>query len=69
MFRYPIHPRANAVLPKLQVAGYSYTHIHPTYAASRAETAAVPRGTSHVTTKQRCKYTPAVDIQERAMES
>ena len=29
----------------------------------RAETAAVSRGTSHVTTKQRCKYTTWVDIQ------
>ena len=29
----------------------------------RAETAAVSRGTSHVTTKQRCKYTTSVDIQ------
>ena len=28
-----------------------------------AETAAVSRGTSHVTTKQRCKYTASVDIQ------
>ena len=29
----------------------------------RAETAAVSRGTNHVTTKQRCKYTTSVDIQ------
>ena len=29
----------------------------------RAETAAVARGTSHVTTKQRCKHTTSVDIQ------
>ena len=29
----------------------------------RAEMAAVLRGTSHVTTKQRCKYTTSVDIQ------
>ena len=29
----------------------------------RAETAAVSRGTSHVTTKQSCKYTTWVDIQ------
>ena len=29
----------------------------------RAETAAVSRGTSHVTTKLRCKYTTSVDIQ------
>ena len=28
----------------------------------RAETAAVPRGTSHVTTKQRCKYTTSAEI-------
>ena len=32
-----------------------------------AETAAVSRGTSHVTTKQRCKYTTSVDIQKRAV--
>jgi len=29
----------------------------------RAETAAVSRGTSHVTIKQRCKYTTSVDVQ------
>ena len=29
----------------------------------RAETAAVSRGTSHVTTKQRSKYTTSMDIQ------
>ena len=29
----------------------------------RAETVAVSRGTSHVTTKQRCAYTTWVDIQ------
>ena len=29
----------------------------------RAETTAVSRGTSHVTTKQRCKYTNSVGIQ------
>ena len=29
----------------------------------RAEAAAVSRGTSHVTTKQRCEYTTSVDIQ------
>ena len=29
----------------------------------RSETAAVSRGTSHVTTKQRCKYITWVDIQ------
>ena len=29
----------------------------------RAETAAVSRGTSHVTTKQRCQYTTSVEIQ------
>ena len=28
----------------------------------RGEMAAVSRGTSHVTTKQRCKYTTSVDI-------
>ena len=28
----------------------------------RVETAAAPRGTSHVTAKQRCKYTTAVEI-------
>ena len=28
----------------------------------RGETAAVSRGTSHVQTKQRCKYTTSVDI-------
>ena len=30
----------------------------------RAETVAVSRGTSHVTTKQRCKYTTWADIQK-----
>ena len=29
----------------------------------RAEMAAVLRGTSHVATKERCKYTTSVDIQ------
>ena len=29
----------------------------------RAETAAVSRGTSHVTTEQHCRYTTSVDIQ------
>ena len=32
-----------------------------------AETAAVPYGTSHVTTKQRGKYTTSADIQKRAV--
>ena len=32
-----------------------------------AETAAILRGTSHVTTKQRCKYTTSVDIKKRAV--
>ena len=32
-----------------------------------AETAAVSRGTSHVTTKQRCKYTTSADIQKRGV--
>ena len=31
----------------------------------RAKTRAVSRGTSHVTTKQRCEYTTSVDIQKR----
>ena len=35
----------------------------------RAEMAAVSRGTSYVTTKQRCKYTTSVDIQDRAIKS
>ena len=30
---------------------------------TRAETAAVSRGTSHATTRHRCKYTASVDIQ------
>ena len=34
-----------------------------------AETAAVSRGTSHVTTKQHCKYTTSVDLQKRAAKS
>ena len=33
-----------------------------------AETAAVSRGTGHVTTKQRCKYTTSMDTQNRAMK-
>ena len=33
------------------------------------ETAAVLHGTSHVTTKQYCKYTNSVDIQKRAIKS
>ena len=41
LFRYPFHSHVTAVackispviLPKLQVAGYSYTHMHPTYVA------------------------------------
>ena len=32
-----------------------------------AEIATVSRGTSHVTTKQRCKYTTSVDIQNDAL--
>ena len=35
----------------------------------RAETAAVSRGTSQVTDKQRCKYTTSVDIQKHAIKS
>ena len=35
----------------------------------RLETAAVPCGTSYVTTKQRRKYTASVDIQNHAMKS
>ena len=35
----------------------------------RAETAAVSRGTSHVTTKQHCKYTNSVDIQNALYKS
>ena len=37
--------------------------VHGLVHTERAETAAVSRGTSHVTTKQRCKYTTSVDIQ------
>ena len=39
--------------------------MHVMY-TERDETAAVSRGTSHVTTKQRCKYTTSVDTQKRA---
>ena len=35
----------------------------------RAEMEAVSRGKSHVTTKQRCKYTTWMNIQKRAPES
>ena len=35
----------------------------------RAETAAVSRDTSHVTVKQRCKFTTSLDIQKRAVNS
>ena len=35
----------------------------------RAEMAAVSHGTSHVTVKERCKYTTSVDIQKRAIKS
>ena len=56
---------------------YIYTHMHPTYMAlhevidvvhgcmvytEHAQKAAVSHGTSHVTTKQHCKYTTSVDI-------
>ena len=34
-----------------------------------AETATVSRGTSHVTTKQRCQYTTSVDIYEKKRRS
>ena len=37
--------------------------------AERAEMAAVSRGTSHVTVKQRCKHTTSVDIQKCAIKS
>ena len=33
-----------------------------------AQTAAVSRGTSHITTKQRCNYTTSVDIQKRGIK-
>ena len=36
-------------------------HVYMVY-TERAETASVSRGTSHITTKQRCKYTTSVDI-------
>ena len=35
----------------------------------RAETAAISRGTSHVTTKQRYKYITSLDIQKRAIKT
>ena len=35
----------------------------------RSETAAISRGTIHVTTKQRRKYTTSVDIHKRATKS
>ena len=35
----------------------------------RAETASVSRGTSHVTTKQHCKYTNSVDIENALYKS
>ena len=72
------------ILPKVQVAGYSWTRMHPTYVAlhkvtwwhgcmvytERAATAAVSHGTSHVTTEQRCKYTTSVaDIQNSAINT
>ena len=34
-----------------------------------AETAAVSRGTSHVTVKQRCKHSTSVDVLKRAIKS
>ena len=48
--------KAYVILPKVPVAGYSQTHMHPTYVASdkvTLQTGAVSRGTCHVTTKQR----------------
>ena len=42
-------------------------HGSMTY-TERAETAAVSRGTSHVTTKQRVKYTTSVNIQNALSE-
>ena len=63
------------ILPKVQVAGYSWTRIHPIYVVlhevvwhaawymERAKMAAISSGISHVTTKQHCKYTTLVDIQ------
>ena len=36
--------------------------------AERVETAAVSCGTSHVTTKQHCKYSTLVDIENRAIQ-
>ena len=50
--------------------------MHPTYVVAWlygvhrtcAMTAAVSRGTSHVTTKERCTYTTSVDIQKRAIK-
>ena len=62
-------------VPKVQVAGCSWTRIHPIYVVlhevvwhaawytERAKMAAISSGTSHVTTKQHCKYTTLVDIQ------
>ena len=55
--------------------------MHPKYVAlrdmvlgcmvysERAETAAVSRGTSHLTTKQRCKYITSLNIQKRTVKS
>ena len=34
----------------------------------RAQTAAVSRGTSHITTTQRCEYTTSVEMQKRAIK-
>ena len=33
-----------------------------------AETAAVSRGTSHITSKLRCQYTTSLDIEKRAIK-
>ena len=70
--------QCNHPAQKVHVAGYSQMHMRPTYVAfykwhemvhgcmvytEYAKMAAVLHGTSHGTTKQRCKYTTLVDIQ------
>ena len=65
-------------MPKVQVAGYSYTRMHPAYVAlhemtwhgawlhgvhrTRRDDNSFSLHQAWVTTKRRCKYTTLVDI-------
>ena len=70
IFRYSFHPRDTAQNADgwFQLAPYApymcgFGRLYGVHTTC-AETSAVSRGSSHVTTKQRCKYTTWMDIQK-----